>query len=96
MQTIFAIRAKRSSGTAAAGFQSSFGTPIVFRILQSAAMGGYGAPVVAGLTQVVSFAGAAAVGIFGKAKSQDGGQDSVEMAGESHDEGDADQSDPSE
>ncbi|KAF2769476.1 hypothetical protein EJ03DRAFT_351216 [Teratosphaeria nubilosa] len=37
------------AGTAAAGLQSSFGTPLVFRAFQSAAMGGWGAAAAAGV-----------------------------------------------
>ena len=36
-------------GLAAPAFQSTFGTPLVFRLMQSAAMGGWGASVVNGI-----------------------------------------------
>ncbi|KAH0286483.1 hypothetical protein M436DRAFT_51169 [Aureobasidium namibiae CBS 147.97] len=39
-------------------FQSAWGVNALFSLLQSAAMGGYGAPVVAGVVQAASAAGA--------------------------------------
>jgi len=41
-----------------AAFQSAWGVNALFSLLQSAAMGGYGAPIVAGVVQAASVAGA--------------------------------------
>lgn len=50
------------SASLAAAFQSVWGVNALFSLLQSAAMGGYGAPVVAGVVQ-----GASALGAVGSA-----------------------------
>ncbi|KAF2719450.1 hypothetical protein K431DRAFT_305193 [Polychaeton citri CBS 116435] len=58
------------AGSAAAGFQSTFGTNFAFRIAQSAAMGGYGAPVVTGVTSASSFVSAAIAETFKTTKGE--------------------------
>jgi hypothetical protein len=44
-------------GSLAAGFQSWFGTPWLFRVLQSAAMGGWGSALVQGIVRAFSAGG---------------------------------------
>ncbi|KAG9943029.1 hypothetical protein KCU85_g8985, partial [Aureobasidium melanogenum] len=46
-----------AAGGLAAGFQSLFGTPWIFRVLQSAAMGGWGAALVQGIIRAFSAGG---------------------------------------
>ncbi|KAK4495391.1 hypothetical protein PRZ48_013722 [Zasmidium cellare] len=50
------------AGSLAAAFQSMFGTPLSFSVLQSAAMGGYGVPIVNGIIR--ASAAAVKVGYF--------------------------------
>lgn len=47
-------------GSIAAAYQSTFGANAMFATLQSAAMGGYGTPVVVGCVQGTAAVGAAA------------------------------------
>lgn len=51
-------------GGLAAGFQSAHGVNCVFSMLQSAAMGGYGAPIVTTIVQVATAATAVVTGIL--------------------------------
>lgn len=49
-------------------FQSVFGTPIGFRLLQSAAMGGWGASIVGGVVSAGSLVANSVVGLVCKKK----------------------------
>ena len=53
-------------GGAAAATQSAVGVGVVFSTLQSAAMGGYGVPIVAGVVKGGAVAAGAAVGLAAK------------------------------
>jgi hypothetical protein len=53
--------AEFSIASLVAAFQSAWGVNALFSLLQSAAMGGYGVPAVAGAVKMVSAAGAATV-----------------------------------
>ncbi|THW89941.1 hypothetical protein D6D15_04912 [Aureobasidium pullulans] len=46
-----------AAGGLAAGFQGWFGTPWVFRVLQSAAMGGWGSALIQGIVRAFSAGG---------------------------------------
>lgn len=54
------------TGLAAPAFQSAFGTPLAFRVLQSAAMGGWGASIVSGVVSIGSLVVNGAVGLMKK------------------------------
>jgi hypothetical protein len=68
-------------GGLAAGFQSLFGTPWLFRVLQSAAMGGWGAALVQGIVRAFS-AGGLVLELVEKILGRDG-----EGPGENDEEG---------
>ena len=53
-------------GSGAATFQSADGATAAFSTLQSAAMGGYGAPIVGGIAQGASVVGAGVAQLFKK------------------------------
>ncbi|KAH0027933.1 hypothetical protein KCU78_g3806, partial [Aureobasidium melanogenum] len=65
----------------AAGFQSLFGTPWIFRVLQSAAMGGWGSALIQGLVRAFS-AGGLVLEVVQKILGRDG-----EGSGNDGDEG---------
>ena len=64
-RTVFAF-ADLCAGSAAVAAQSTFGVGAVFSALQSAAMGGYGVPIVAGVVKGGAVVAGAAVGVAAK------------------------------